>query len=98
MTYDEFQRMVGEILEALRQEQLDRRLSPALAWIAAERRAVAVKANECAALYGGHTVTVADVERVEARAIGHIDYSLKLALYVTELVRDGTPSAQEAQT
>lgn len=58
-------------------------------WVERERLAVASEANRWAvANEGWQTVTVQDVERVEGRAMGHIDYPSKLALYVAELTWD----------
>lgn len=56
-------------------------------WIARERSAVANAAHDWASAHDmSCDVTVADVERVEALAVGHVDYASKLALYVAELV------------
>jgi hypothetical protein len=46
----------------------------------------AKKRNQWAGAHGYRTVTIHDVERVEGRAVGHVDYASKLALYVAELV------------
>ena len=60
---------------------------PDLAWIANEREAVAMAANQWATAHGYDvSVTVADVERIEVCAVGHVDYASKLALYVAEHV------------
>ena len=54
-------------------------------WVAAERLAVAVAANDWAQAHGVDAlVTVTDVLDVENRAVGHVDYASKLALYVAE--------------
>lgn len=58
-------------------------------WIERERSAVAAEANRWATSYGLLTITSEDVERVEGRAVGHIDYARKLALYVAELIWSG---------
>ena len=55
-------------------------------WIERERMAVTVAANEYAQAKGLHTITVDEVERVESLAVGHYDYTNKLALYVSELI------------
>lgn len=81
-------RMIDAIEAALVAEAAHREERTVDEWIAAERHAVAVEANKWAAAHGGATVTVADVEAVESRACGHIDYGRKLALYVAELVYD----------
>lgn len=75
------------ILAALTDEMSRRRDDPTLAWINRERVAVANAAHDWALAHDmSCTVTVADVERVETTAAGHIDYASKLALYVAELV------------
>lgn len=74
------------VLDALRAEMAKRDHST-LAWIDNERMAVAVAANQWAEAHGiARRVTVADVERVEVLAVGHVDYASKLALYVSDLV------------
>lgn len=61
----------------------------ALDWVVGERLAVAVAANEWAQAHGyERRITVADVERIEGNAVGHIDYASKLALYVAEFIID----------
>lgn len=70
---------------ALRAEQLNRSLAN-LDWIDAERLAVTMAANEWAQAHGRPTITVDDVKRLEQLAVGHSDYTLKLSLYVSELV------------
>lgn len=56
-------------------------------WVEFERQAVAMAANEWAQAHGyERRVTVDDVERIEVRAVGHVDYARKLALYVAEFV------------
>lgn len=58
-----------------------------LSWIDREREVVAVAANQWAAAHGcERRLTVADVERVEVLAVGHVDYGPKLALHVAEFV------------
>lgn len=59
-------------------------------WIETERFVVAAAANSWAIDHdiAGH-VTVADVERIEQRAIGHCDYARKLALYVAGFLLTG---------
>lgn len=73
------------LLEALHAAAADRGTD--LSWIERERLVVAVAANRWAQAHRIETlVSVDDVERVEQRAIGHVDYAAKLALYVAELV------------
>lgn len=56
-------------------------------WVEQERVVVATSANAWAQAHGYHRlVTVADVERIEVRAVGHFDWMEKLALYVAEFV------------
>lgn len=78
------------VLDALRAEQLKRKSSDD--WIANERTALAVAANEWAEAHGvGRRITVEDVERIESNAMGHVDYSQKIALYVAEFIMDPAP-------
>lgn len=61
-------------------------------WIERERYLVATAANEWATAHGWDgRCTVEDVERLEVRAVGHIDYATKLALYVAEFVFLASP-------
>lgn len=70
-------------------EAMDDR-GPGLSWIERERFVVATAANEWTFSHGGgRTVTVADVERLEVLAVGHVDYASKLALYVAEAALRG---------
>ena len=65
-----------------------------LKWIDYEREAVAVAANEWAGAHGvERRVTVADVERIEGMAVGHIDYAQKLPLYIAEYLLKDAPDA-----
>lgn len=68
--------------------KMDKRDHDSLVWIDVERKAVADAATYWAGRYGygDKTVTVEDVERIEALAVGHIDYASKLALYIAEFV------------
>jgi hypothetical protein len=75
------------VLDALCKKMMERTNQPVDVWTAGERMAVAVAANTWAESHGmARRVTVADVERVEQMAVGHIDYGPKLALYVAELL------------
>lgn len=81
------------LLKALTAE-MDRRPSPDQpswhdqSWIANERLALTVAANEWAQSHGRRCLTVQDVERIEGLAVGHVDYASKLALYVMEAICD----------
>jgi len=67
------------------QTEAKNRERDSLAWVARERFIVAVAANEWAQTHGiNRSFTVADVERIEQQAVGHIDYASKLALYLAE--------------
>lgn len=73
------------ILQALKDAMAERHKH--LHWVEFERQAVAMAANEWAKAQGiDRTVTVADVEVIEQKAVGHVDYASKLALYVAEFV------------
>ena len=76
--------MVDAIHQALVKQMTHRRTDKR--WVETERMAVALEANKWATAHGWRTVTVDDVERVEVRAVGHVDYATKLALYVAEEV------------
>jgi hypothetical protein len=67
------------------QAEAKNREPDSLAWIERERFVVAVAANEWADAHGiNRSITTADVERIEVRAVGHVDYASKLALYLAE--------------
>lgn len=67
--------------------QMQNRDHDSLDWIELERDAVAGAASLWAAANGYEAVvTPDDVERIETRALGHVDYASKLALYVAEFV------------
>lgn len=72
------------VREALVLEALNRRTDDA--WVERERLVMAFAANTYADAYGLSHVTVDDIERIEVLAVGHVDYSDKIALYVAELV------------
>jgi hypothetical protein len=57
-------------------------------WIERERRAMCDGAQAWRDQHGGigRRVTPEDVERFEHRALGHSDYTPKIALYVAEFV------------
>lgn len=96
--HDDLMACRGFVLAALSAEMDKRSKSDGLDWIDNERTAVAVAANQWAASHGRNaTVTTADVERVEVRAVGHVDYARKLALYVAELVMFAGASGTEEE-
>lgn len=81
------------IHKALVAEMAVRDLAEGLEWVEAERVAVTVAANQWAQAHPpARTVSVADVERVETMAVGHVDYASKLPLYVAELILE--PSSE----
>lgn len=85
---------VTEYVHAALVAKMAERDHTTLAWIEAERLAVAVAANEWAEAHGiARRVTVEDIERVEPMATGHVDYASKLALYVGDLVLGMVPRA-----
>ena len=88
MTPDEALLLVcrNYLLEAFNGEA-DRRSEHPDDWVARERNALAVAANAWAEARGiAARVTVDDVEKLEGRAVGHVDYATKLALYVAESI------------
>jgi predicted Ser/Thr protein kinase len=61
-------------------------------WVDNERLTVVIAANNWAETHGyDRTITVADIERIESNAVGHVDYATKLALYVAEFIIDPQP-------
>lgn len=76
------------VLEAFNREADKRsRWHYSQAWAERERTAIAVAANVWADAHGiAARVTVDDVEKLEGRAVGHVDYATKLALYVAESI------------
>lgn len=85
--HSEFTACRAFVLDALCKKMMERTGQPFEVWTAAERMAVAVAANTWAEAHNmGRRVTVADVERVEQMAVGHVDYGPKFALYVAELL------------
>ena len=85
MNRDPWLECADYIFAALVREMAKRPSNPA--WIAAERTAVAVAANEWAASHGlTATMTVDDVEALETTAVGHVDYARKLTLRLAERV------------
>lgn len=76
------------IKAALVDEMAKRSQAKDLEWVDNERLAVALAANRWASAHGiSARVSVHDVERVEPRAVGHVDYASKLSLYVADLLR-----------
>lgn len=75
------------LLDALRDEMAHRHRSTGLEWVDRERWAITLAAQQWAEARSGlRRVDVDDVERIEHRACGHVDYASKLALYVMELI------------
>lgn len=71
------------VLQALKDAMGERHKH--LHWEEFERQAVAMAANAWAQAQGlDRVLTVAEVERIEQGAVGHVDYASKLALYVAE--------------
>lgn len=75
------------IVTALRDE-MDKRPTMAsnLKWIEKERWAVVYAANDWAQANNFGSITASDVKHLESLAVGHVDYALKLCLYVAERV------------
>lgn len=57
-------------------------------WQREEREAMLEAVNGYRSRFGKSPVVMADVQRVEQMAVGHIDYGTKFALYCAELVQD----------
>lgn len=58
-------------------------------WMLAERKAVWSAARDAAQQRGLCIPTMAEVERVERSACGHLDYGLKWALGISEIMKKG---------
>lgn len=84
--YDELENCRRRLKVALHSAMAVRSSFDGLEWIEHERDAITNAANVWALAHGLPTITVAQVEQVEQRAVGHVDYGSKLALYVCELV------------
>ena len=83
-----------DVLNALRIAASGRREYNDHGWVVNERKAMAIAANNFAAAHGiSRRITVDDVERVEQRAVGHVDYASKVSLYVAELLVLGSSDA-----
>lgn len=61
-------------------------------WSKAEAMAVWAGARDFAQQHGLAVPTLADVERLERHACGHIDYGSKWALYIVELMMTAEPA------
>jgi hypothetical protein len=84
--HDDFLACHRVLLDALAAEQRNRARNPD-DWELRERAALVNAANRWVdARTGLRHVDAEAVERVEPRAMGHIDYSSKIALYVAQLV------------
>lgn len=82
------------IVAALRDE-MDKRptLASNLNWVDKERWAVVIAANDWAQANGYGSIAPNDVRHLESLALGHVDYAMKLSLYVAERVMDFRLSA-----
>lgn len=91
ITYQKWETLMecrDTILDALEKEMEQRRRNPG-SWIENERCAVHYAASYWIWDHGlGKKITVEDILRIEPRAVGHIDYASKLALYVAEFIYD----------
>ena len=83
--------LIDRLAEALGDEMQRRHAATFVdEWVNNERQALVDAANDWAKLHDiERRITVDDVAVVEQRAIGHVDYHSKMALYVAELV-EGT--------
>lgn len=62
-------------------------------WETFEREAMVQAANKYGRDHGLADITVGQVEEIEHLAMGHIDYALKISLYVAELLHGLRPWA-----
>lgn len=76
---------IAELKAALSAEMALRHRFPET-WIENERVALLTTANRVAMLAGRPPLTLAEIERIEPLAIGHVDYFQKMCLYVAKLV------------
>lgn len=67
---------------------------PEIEWAAYERSVMHGEVNRIRHTHGLGPVTLAMVERLEGRAVGHSDYSLKFALYCAEMALGIEPNAR----
>lgn len=72
-------------LATLSKAQEQRERLPMNEWIALERQTMLEAVNEYRLSHGAQPVNVDEISRVEQFAVGHVDYSSKLALYCAEL-------------
>jgi len=68
----------------LASEMTLRKSRPDLAWVTAEREAMWQEARDYAQQHGLQVPPLADIERAERMATGHVDYAAKFSLYVSE--------------
>jgi hypothetical protein len=89
MKYAEHRQMIEcqqRLLRALTKEMANRAKNPDT-WVVNERRAIQQAAYQWASRRGlERRVTMADIERLEPLAVGHVDYAHKLCLYVAEFL------------
>jgi hypothetical protein len=76
------------MLRALETAQQQRPNRSVAEWIVFERATLAAEINKRREFLGKRPVSCEDVERIEHQAVGHSDYSSKLALYCAQMVLD----------
>lgn len=75
-----------DVIHAALLTEMDSRGQDPDVWILAEQDAMVSAANRWAAVNGQRAVTLKQVQQVDRYAAGHIDYAMKVALYVAECV------------
>lgn len=65
--------------------------SPVERWIVFERQTMLDGVNRERVKIGKSPVSMAEIVRVERRAVGHSDFSSKFSLYCAQLVHDPEP-------
>lgn len=86
---------VRSFYDALVQESKHRKKRTSEEWILAERLAVWRAARDYSQQQGLQVLLLADIERAESSACGHIDYASKLAYYVRNLLIDQKGKSDE---
>jgi hypothetical protein len=89
-TLDEIQKRLGRIFQerSKRNHTITHMGAPELAWVVYEREQLHKIVNSLRQRLGKDPLPIEQIERVETRAKGHVDYAVKLAIGATELVHD----------
>lgn len=83
--YQQWMKCIWELEEALSDKTQQRGKDPEV-WIAAERKVMHQTVNELRSKRNRQPVAIAEIEKAERLAVGHVDYVRKFALYCAEIV------------